>query len=206
MFARPPSDRAPSLRTHVPPLAQLNACAARARCRSPHTLVPTARGRLRRRLGGRPERACRGPSSAPSGAAQAREDRTSRPPAGAGSRVPVPGQPCSGPARGPSPGERAQRRAERASHAARRQLPAVAPTPAAEKRTGRPQAAHRFTKNRRRPTLPGPCEPSTIGAEGLNCSVRNGKRCFPLAKATGKTRETTPPRSFKTAQRHSGYH
>ena len=33
---------------------------------------------------------------------------------------------------------------------------------------------------------------STIGAEGLNCSVRNGKRCFPLAKATGKTRETTP--------------
>ena len=61
-------------------------------------------------------------------------------------------------------------------------------------------------KNRRRPTLPGPCEPSTIGAEGLNCSVRNGKRCFPLAKATGKRRETEdPPRSFKTAQRHSGY-
>jgi hypothetical protein len=40
-------------------------------------------------------------------------------------------------------------------------------------------------KNRRRPTLPGPCGPSTIGAERLNCSVRNGKRCFPLAKATG---------------------
>ena len=39
-------------------------------------------------------------------------------------------------------------------------------------------------KKRRRPTLPGPCEPSTIGAEGLNCSVRNGKRCFPLAIAT----------------------
>jgi hypothetical protein len=63
---------------------------------------------------------------------------------------------------------------------------------------GRPIAQ----KNRRRPTLPGPCEPSTIGAEGLNCSVRNGKRCFPLAKATGKRRETTPFRSFKTAQRH----
>ena len=71
--------------------------------------------------------------------------------------------------------------------------------------TGRPKAA-RVSKNRRRPTLPGPCEPSTIGAEGLNCSVRNGKRCFPLAKATGKRRETTPSRSFKTAQRHSGYH
>jgi hypothetical protein len=40
--------------------------------------------------------------------------------------------------------------------------------------------------NRRRPTLPGPCGPSTIGAEGLNCSVRNGKRCFPLAVTTGK--------------------
>src|SRR3954452_17316752 len=39
-------------------------------------------------------------------------------------------------------------------------------------------------KNRRRPTLPGPCGPSTIGAEGLNFSVRNGKRCFPLAIAT----------------------
>src|SRR3954449_4538315 len=45
--------------------------------------------------------------------------------------------------------------------------------------------------NRRRPTLPGPCEPSTIGAEGLNCSVRNGKRCFPLAIATGN-RESPP--------------
>src|SRR5437762_892044 len=41
-----------------------------------------------------------------------------------------------------------------------------------------------FDLNRRRPTLPGPCGPSTIGAEGLNCSVRNGKRCFPLAMAT----------------------
>ena len=36
-------------------------------------------------------------------------------------------------------------------------------------------------KNRRRPTLPGGCPPSTIGAERLNGSVRNGKRCFPLA-------------------------
>ena len=49
--------------------------------------------------------------------------------------------------------------------------------------------AGRTTKNRRRPTLPGGCPPSTIGAEGLNCSVRNGKRCLPLAKATGKERE-----------------
>ena len=49
--------------------------------------------------------------------------------------------------------------------------------------TSRPKAARK--KNRRRPTLPGPCEPSTIGAVGLNCSVRNGKRCFPHAIATG---------------------
>jgi hypothetical protein len=49
------------------------------------------------------------------------------------------------------------------------------------------------TKNRRRPTLPGPRGPSTIGAKGLNFSVRNGKRCFPLATATGKWREKLLP-------------
>ena len=38
---------------------------------------------------------------------------------------------------------------------------------------------------RRRPTLPGGCPPSTIGAGGLNCSVRNGKRCTPAAMTTG---------------------
>jgi hypothetical protein len=50
--------------------------------------------------------------------------------------------------------------------------------------TSRP-AGRLVRRNRRRPTLPGPCEPSTIGAVGLNCSVRNGKRCFPHAIATG---------------------
>ena len=49
------------------------------------------------------------------------------------------------------------------------------------------------SKNRRRPTLPGPRGPSTIGAERLNCSVRNGKRCFPLAIAT-EFCETKAPR------------
>ena len=68
--------------------------------------------------------------------------------------------------------------------------------------TGRPRRPFVSEINRRRPTLPGPCGPSTIGAEGLNCSVRNGKRCFPLAKATGKRRETASSRSFKTTQRH----
>ena len=38
---------------------------------------------------------------------------------------------------------------------------------------------------RRRPTLPGRCQPSTLGAEGLNCCVRYGNRWIPLAIATG---------------------
>lgn len=38
---------------------------------------------------------------------------------------------------------------------------------------------------RRRPTLPGRVQPSTIGAEGLNFCVRNGNRWIPFAIATG---------------------
>ena len=68
--------------------------------------------------------------------------------------------------------------------------------------TSRPKAA-RLTLNRRRPTLPGPCEPSTIGAERLNFSVRNGKRCFPLAKATGNLREIPAAPQNRTAH-HMG--
>ena len=40
--------------------------------------------------------------------------------------------------------------------------------------------------SRQRPTLPRTFARSTIGAEGLNCRVRNGNGCFPLATATGK--------------------
>src|SRR5690242_14660832 len=36
----------------------------------------------------------------------------------------------------------------------------------------------------RRPTLPGPCGPSTIGAGGLNGRVRDGNAWFPSAIAT----------------------
>jgi hypothetical protein len=46
---------------------------------------------------------------------------------------------------------------------------------------------------------PRPEGPSTIGAEGLNCSVRNGKRCFPLAIATGTCRDHPSRRTLKTA-------
>ena len=39
---------------------------------------------------------------------------------------------------------------------------------------------------RQRPTLPHTNACSTIGAEGLNCRVRKGNGCFPLARTTGK--------------------
>ena len=38
---------------------------------------------------------------------------------------------------------------------------------------------------RRRPTLPGRVQPSTIGAEGLNFCVRDGNRWDPFAITTG---------------------
>src|SRR5262245_31623417 len=43
-------------------------------------------------------------------------------------------------------------------------------------------------KIRQRPTLPHGYPSSTIGAGGLNDSVRNGKRCGPSAIATGISR------------------
>jgi hypothetical protein len=57
-----------------------------------------------------------------------------------------------------------------------------------------------LSQDRRRPTLPGPRGPSTIGAEGLNFSVRNGKRCIPLAIATERLRDQALARPLKTAQ------
>ncbi len=42
-----------------------------------------------------------------------------------------------------------------------------------------------FIGIRRRPTLPGRYQPSTIGAEGLNFCVRYGNRWDPFAIATG---------------------
>src|SRR5690554_5249429 len=43
---------------------------------------------------------------------------------------------------------------------------------------------HRREKFRQRPTLPGPLDPSTIGAGGLNFRVRNGNGWNPSAMAT----------------------
>ena len=42
-----------------------------------------------------------------------------------------------------------------------------------------------FNCNRRRPTLPGRVQPSTISAEGLNFCVRNENRWIPFAIVTG---------------------
>ena len=46
---------------------------------------------------------------------------------------------------------------------------------------------------RRRPTLPGGLPPSTIGADRLNCRVRNGNGCDPVAMATGNLLSTWFP-------------
>ena len=47
-----------------------------------------------------------------------------------------------------------------------------------------PRLRGSFERNRRRPTLPGALAPSTIGAGGLNCRVRDGNGCYPTAIAT----------------------
>src|SRR3954452_17853658 len=57
---------------------------------------------------------------------------------------------------------------------------------------GPPLAERPVQISRLPPTLPGPRGLSTIGAEGLNCSVRNGKRCLPLAITTEKLRDRAP--------------
>jgi hypothetical protein len=175
VFACTSSAAPASLRTHVPHGQQTLNQDAPAPRRLSGPLVSPARGRPRRRLGGRRRRARPGggagrggqcPPSAPPSAGLPRRARRAPPrwpatetrPA-----LPVPGGPGAMPAT-----RRSATQSERPSRA----------------------LTSLIKKNRRRPTLPGPCGPSTIGAEGLNCSVRNGKRCFPLAKATEKGRET----------------
>ena len=80
-----------------------------------------------------------------------------------------------------------------------------AASPRAQNEKEPPQRGGSIKINRRRPTLPVPFRTSTIGAEGLNCSVRNGKRCFPLAIATGNSREP-PAVPQNCTDRHIGYH
>ena len=62
-----------------------------------------------------------------------------------------------------------------------------------------------FENNRRRPTLPGGCPPSTIGPGRLNFSVRNGKRCFPAGMTAELSRRACvrrhPQNSIATLHR-----
>src|SRR5215469_15825645 len=67
-----PSECVPTVRTDVRIREEIDARAAHARRPAPHSLVPIARGRLRRRLGGRPGRVFGAAAPAPSGAARAR--------------------------------------------------------------------------------------------------------------------------------------
>ena len=53
---------------------------------------------------------------------------------------------------------------------------------------------------RRRPTLPGRVQPSTIGAEGLNFCVRDGNRWNPFAITTGNLSSSVFQRTLTTAQ------
>ena len=79
--------------------------------------------------------------------------------------------------------------------AAGRRVVKQAPAAAAPHNAAGPRedlGAPRGSSSRQRPTLPPRYQGSTIGAGGLNGSVRNGKRCGPSAIATGKTRTCIP--------------
>ena len=106
---------------------------------------------------------------------------------------------------GRSPGRRRRRRSRdvrarrgRAAAArARRRCSSIAAT--LERKRGGSRSPGPPEVIRRRPTLPGACAPSTIGAVGLNFSVRNGKRCTPDAM-TAEIVESArrPAHTFKT--------
>jgi hypothetical protein len=59
--------------------------------------------------------------------------------------------------------------------------------------------------NRRRPTLPGGCPPSTIGPGRLNFSVRNGKRCFPAGMTAEIVEGRGPATAGAPSKLHSGF-
>ena len=81
------------------------------------------------------------------------------------------------PHRGPEPRPNAPATLSEATHTRRH---------GSERRQGPPLSGGPcLEKSRRRPTLPGGYPPSTIGAGGLNCRVRNGNGCLSAAMATG---------------------
>ena len=79
-------------------------------------------------------------------------------------------------------------------------LPPESPSSVRTRRSPRQRRGLRPEKIRRRPTLPGGHPPSTIGAGGLNCRVRNGNGCIPAAMATGnRALSRSAPRRGKSA-------
>jgi hypothetical protein len=58
-----------------------------------------------------------------------------------------------------------------------------------------PKPGSHALRNRRRPTLPGRIQPSTIGAGGLNFRVRNGNGYLSAAMATEISCSAGEPRS-----------
>jgi hypothetical protein len=150
-----PSEPSPRLRTYVPVPTGPTTCAAPARCPSPHTLVPIARGRRPRRLGGRPERDCLEGPSAPGGAARAPDAS----PSGAGGqaklRMPVPRQRPAASAPGPLRDARSQLR-RRAGAAACALLALAVPQPSTDTASGGLRASEG-------PPEGGPCSQKTGG-------------------------------------------
>ena len=57
-------------------------------------------------------------------------------------------------------------------------------------------------ETRRRLTLPGGHPPSTIGADGLNCRVRDETGCFPVASDTTYRHTCTGPQLPKGGEAH----
>src|SRR5581483_886559 len=177
-------------RRHPPARAPLRARAGRRGVRSP---PPLAEAGVRRRPARRP------PLRLP-----ARARRRARPPRAGRRARPVRSQSGDGAALHDQPVRRARaRRALRHASAGGRARP-----PAARARllvTGPLKRAARAALilkiNRRRPTLPGGCPPSTIGPGRLNFSVRNGKRCLPAgmtAELSKASREIAGAWAFKT--------
>ena len=64
------------------------------------------------------------------------------------------------------------------------------------------QSVHRAWQ---RPTLPGPCGPSTIGAGGLNGRVRDGNAWFPSAIVTKRDLAMRKNRLFRAYTLKTGY-
>ncbi len=133
------------------------------------------------------------PGPIPPSAPPERRAEPARAPAGAGggTAADLPDRDAGTP---PATAPRAGRR-----RAARRPLLEV-PATRTHSRTTMSRPGGRLIKVKPAATYsPRPEGPSTIGAEGLNCSVRNGKRCFPLASTTGTCRDHPSRRPLKTA-------